>query len=609
VHRPLKIVNTEQMRHLEKRADQSGHSYATMMELAGHAVASAIHLEQPPEMPGTILVLSGPGNNGGDGLVAARYLLQWGQTVQTYCCHRSSEGDANYQHLVEMQAPLVHAEDDPEGSTLGEWLEDASVIVDALLGTGVTRPIEGLLRRMLDSVRQSLEQRPVEPEKPGTAPPSGTPQLTWPAAPEREAASGGRGIERPLVVAVDCPSGLNCDTGAIDPAAIPADLTITFAYPKVGHFHFPGAAAVGHLAMADIGTDPALAQEIPVELATAEMVASLLPARPPDAHKGTFGKALIVAGSVNCTGAAYLAAAGAARAGAGLVTVALPRPLHPILASRLVEATWLLLPHDMGVINPDAIRILEGAMEGYNALLLGPGLTQEKETVRFVHEFLKREFLRRDAAPYHSGAPIGFLVGEGNQHPEKRQAAGPPWPPLVIDADALNALAQDNSWPGWLAGTRAILTPHAGEMARLLHLTADEIQAQRWAHAKEAAQAWKQVVVLKGAYTAIALPDGRLVISPFANPALATAGSGDVLAGLVAGLLAQGLSPVDAAVAGTYVHGLAGEWTRRQIGDAGALAGDLLPHLPEVLRTLHLLRENPVAGSRPGANQSPKTGG
>ncbi|MGQ9583774.1 MAG: NAD(P)H-hydrate epimerase [Anaerolineae bacterium] len=586
VPRPLKIVTTDQMRDLERRADQAGHSYAAMMERAGHAVAAAVHQEWPPGMPGRVLVLAGPGNNGGDGLVAARYLLQWGHAVRVYCCHRSSEGDSNYQRLVEMEAPLARAEDDAGGSTLATWLRDTVVIVDALLGTGVTRPIAGLLKQTLDRVREAPGAGPGEAEEPGPAPQTVTDRLTWPAAPEGPARGRGAVRGHPLVVAVDCPSGLNCDTGALDPAAIPADVTVTFAYPKVGHFQFPGAAAVGRLAVADIAIPPSFAEDIPIELATAEGVAPFLPARPTDAHKGTFGKALVVAGSVNYTGAAYLAAAGAARSGVGLVTVASPRPLHPILASRLAEATWLLLPHNLGVIAPEAIKVLKGALKEYDALLLGPGLTQEKEVVQFVREFLTQSSILGS----HPLPSLGFLASEGSAAAERDAEADSPWPPLVIDADGLNALAQHGDWPGWLAGRQAILTPHPGEMARLRRLSLEEIQSRRWYHAQEAARAWQQVVVLKGAYTAIGLPDGRLVISPFANPALATAGSGDVLAGTITGLLAQGLSPAQAAVAGTYIHGLAGELARQEVGEAGTLAGDLLPLLPKALRAIYAFK-------------------
>lgn len=570
---PLKIVTTQAMRDLERRAHESGHTYADMMELAGRAVAAVVHRDRPPAEGQHVLVLAGPGNNGGDGLVAARYLAQWGHPVRVYCVRRSPEGDANYARLQDIGVDVAHAEADEALAVLQAWLDEAEVLVDALLGTGVSRPIEGVMKKVLDLARRRF--RPGEE----AALSSEVAEVVWPAAPPASAP-----VRRPLVVAVDCPSGLNCDTGALDPAAIRADVTVTFAYPKAGHFLFPGAAAVGTLAVADIGINPAFAAEIPVEVATGEAVAALLPERPPDAHKGTFGKVLIVAGSVNYTGAAYLAAAAAARSGAGLVTVALPRPLHPILASRLAEATWLALPHDLGVIHRDAIPVLEEHLEGYRALLLGPGLTQEKEAVRFVQEFLQRE------VAHHPPPPIGFLKDVAGAPPSGEPKAGPPWPPLVLDADALNALAQSEGWPQWLAGVQAVLTPHAGEMARLLGTTPAEVQAARWQVAAEAAREWNQVVVLKGAFTVTASPDGRLTVNPFANPALATAGSGDVLAGLVTGFLAQGLAPREAAVAGAYVHGLAGERARQATGDAGMLAGDLLPHIPEVLRRLRALR-------------------
>ncbi|MGQ9567046.1 MAG: bifunctional ADP-dependent NAD(P)H-hydrate dehydratase/NAD(P)H-hydrate epimerase [Anaerolineae bacterium] len=572
VRYPLKIVTAQQMRDLERRAHESGHTYVDMMERAGRAVASVIRQDRPPTEEQRVLVLAGPGNNGGDGLVAARYLAQQGYSVRVYCVRRSPEGDVNYGRLQDLGVDVAHAEADEALATLQAWLDEADILVDALLGTGVSRPIEGLMREALDLARRHLRTE-------GRAfPSSGTEGTVWPAAPTVSASA-----RRPLVVAVDCPSGLNCDTGALDPAAIPADVTVTFAYPKAGHFLFPGAAAVGALAVADIGIHPAFAEAVSTEVVTGEAVVALLPDRPLDAHKGTFGKALIVAGSVNYTGAAYLAAAAAARAGTGLVTVALPRPLHPILASRLAEATWLVLPHDMGVIHRDAISVLEEHLEGYRALLLGPGLTQEKEAVRFVREFLQRE------VAHHPPPPIGFLKEVPGTPPPPEPTAGPPWPPLVLDADALNALAQSEGWPQWLSGIRAVLTPHAGEMARLLGITPGEVQAARWRVASEAAREWNQVVVLKGAFTVIAAPDGRLAVNPFANPALATAGSGDVLAGILTGFLAQGLTPWEAAVAGAYVHGLAGELARQATGDAGVLAGDLLPRIPEALQRLYAL--------------------
>jgi NAD(P)H-hydrate epimerase len=356
--------------------------------------------------------------------------------------------------------------------------------------------------------------------------------------------------KEPFVVAVDGPTGLDYDSGALDERAIPADLTVTFAYPKVGHFRFPGARALGELVVADIGTDPALAADVILEAVTPEMVRDWLPSRPPDAHKGTFGKALVVAGSINYTGAAYLSGTAATRAGAGLVTVALPAAIHTAVASHLAEATYLPLPHERGFVAAEAVPVVAEQLASYDALLLGPGLGQEQGTRAFIDALLKN---------------------------------GEPLPPLTIDADGLNALAKMADWAERLPrGT--ILTPHPGEMARLLGGSIKQVQADRVASARDQATAWGQVVVLKGAYTIVAGPDGRMAIEPFANPGLATAGTGDVLAGTIVGLRAQGLGAFESAVAGAYLHGLAGELARGKKGTAGMVAGDVLAHLPQALQ-------------------------
>jgi NAD(P)H-hydrate epimerase len=370
------------------------------------------------------------------------------------------------------------------------------------------------------------------------------------------------------------PSGLNCDSGAVDPVTLPADLTVTFGFPKVGQFLFPGAEYLGELLVADIDIPPSLADDVSVELATPQMVSGLLPKRPLGAHKGTFGKALVVAGSVNYTGAAYLASAAATRVGAGLVTLALAANLHPILASKLSEVTFLLLPHDMGAIVPEAMKILSERVSAYNALLLGPGLGRDEKTIEFVQQFLAREW--RGKRPR-----VGFLV-TGEEEVEGEEGEKEVLPLSVIDADGLNALADRPNWWKYL-GEPNVLTPHPGEMARLVGCGVDEVEADRIGAAREMADRWKQVVTLKGAHTVVATPKGQTVIIPFANPGLATAGSGDVLAGAIVGFLAQGLSPFAAAVAGAYLHGLAGDLVRNEIGAAGMVAGDLLPMLPQAI--------------------------
>ena len=551
----VKIVTVEKMRQLEAETDARGHSYRAMMEEAGKSVALAI-LDRWYGEGMRVLTLVGPGNNGGDGLVASRYLAEAGAQVTVYLWKRR-QADADL--IRDAKVRILHQADDPNFDVLRAVLADTDVIIDALLGTGANRPIQSPLSDLMDVVKAHVASR----RRPGRS------RLLDPHV--RSAPAG----DPIVVVALDCPSGLNNDTGAIDPHAIPADMTVTFASPKVGQLLFPGAAACGELIIADIGIEQPEDPSLP-ELITADWVAERLPQRPPDAHKGTFGKALIVAGSINYTGAAWLAGSAATHVGTGLVTLAVPGPLHDALAAHLHETTWVVLPHDMGVISENAVETVRRYAEGYDALLVGPGLTQEDTTVAFVAQLLT------PAAWNARRAALGFVPAE---EPDSPVEAASPLPPLVVDADALNALAKIEGWYEHLP-RNSILTPHPGEMARLCGLKTKEVQAHRWELAREKAREWGQVVLLKGAYTVIAAPDGRVAVLPFANPALATAGSGDVLAGTIVGLLAQGLEPFEAAVCGGFLHGLAGEFARSDIGEAGVVAGDLIPRLPTVLETL-----------------------
>ena len=555
----MKLVNVEQMRELEKAADAAGLSYATMMDNAGRAVAEVItdRLSFDDSLP--ILILTGPGNNGGDGLVAARYLTEAGYKPVLYVWTRNVDGDENFQLAEKARIPCIWAEKDKKLDRLSKLLWETPVIVDALLGTGASRPIAGPLARILSTVATIRRER--------QAP---TPIIaeTVNGIPDSHELAGAV----PLIVAVDVPSGLDCDSGAVDPHTLPADITVTFAYPKVGQFTAPACDVVGELFVADIGIAPELAKDGQLELITPSMVANLLPARPRHAHKGTFGKALIVAGSTNYTGAACLAAGAAARVGGGLITLGIPRVLHSAVAAQVSEATYLLLPHDLGVLNSGAAKLIVEAAAKYDAMLVGPGLTAEEETVSFIQHLLSTK-------PKTHREQIGFLKTEARDSEQQSL------PPMVIDADGLNALAQmEQWWTSLVPGS--VLTPHPGEMARLLGCSVEQVETDRRSVAHDAARDWGHIVVLKGAYTVLASPDGIVAISPFANPALATAGSGDVLAGCIVGFMAQGLSPWDAAIAGVYIHGLGGELVRSTIGVAGAIAGDVIDYLPEAMRLL-----------------------
>ena len=537
------LVTAEQMRQAEEAANASGLSYEAMMENAGRAVAEAIETEfNVAGRQATILI--GPGNNGGDGLVAARYLADLGAFVSLYIWRRANlEQDPNWQRLRDYALPTFYQQQDPGHRQLADLLQRSAIVVDALLGTGVSRPIEGALADLLIAAGEVVQQRrALRP-----------PTLLDPIDPPEIAEIG------PAIVAVDLPSGLRTDTGALDPLTLPADVTVTFAAAKRGQVLFPGAAYVGQLLMADIGLEETYFPPNLPQLATSVLVGEMLPERPMSGHKGTFGKALIVAGCLNYTGAPALAAGAAYRVGAGLVTVALPGPIQAMVAANLTEATYLLLPHCEGVIASTAAEVVAQSLAQYDALLVGPGLGQAAPTVRFVDALLS-----------------ALAEGEVNPPPAA-------WPPLVFDADALNILAGQPDWWKRLP-QNSILTPHPGEMSRLAQKPIAELEANRLELIPELAQTWGQTIVFKGAFTVIASPEGETVVMPFANPALATAGSGDVLAGCIVGLLGQGRPPFEAAVAGAYLHGLAGELARERFWEGGVLAGDLLPLLPLALK-------------------------
>lgn len=530
-----KIVTVDEMIRIEKAADASGLSYEQMMENAGRAVAQAMLAAWPDLRVGLkVLILVGSGNNGGDGLVAGHYLAEAGAQVAIYLAKERNQQDPNLERMAGHGGLVALASQDQRFRVLKNLLETSDYILDGLLGTGFKLPLKGSLKEIMAFIQTSLERRQTGP----------------------------------VVVAIDCPSGLDCDNGEIVSEAIRADLTVTLAAAKMGLISFPGAEFVGDLVVADIGipSNQKEQSEIELELATAEDIKQLLPVRPRNAHKGTFGKALLVAGSANFPGAALLAGLGACRVGAGLVTLATPSVIQSMLVSQIPEATWVLLPHEMGVISESAADILSQELSNYQALLLGPGFGQEKATGKFIQKLLNF------VGPMRQGGRIGFVRGQ--KEPSESQSLLS-LPPCVIDADGLKLLSQIDNWESLLP-EHSILTPHPGEMSVLTGLDTADIQANRIEIAKQWANKWKHIVVLKGAFTVIAAPDGEEMVLPFATPALATAGTGDVLAGAIVGLLAQGLSPFHAAVAGGWLQGRAGEIAAEYNGStASVIAGDV----------------------------------
>lgn len=567
-----KIVTVEQMRAIEREADAAGHSYAAMMEHAGRAVADRVLARIAGTPDPRIAVIVGPGNNGGDGLVAARLLLhdRPDAAVGAFLLVPRQPDDPVFSQAQEAGVFCIDAPNDKSGGfrALRNLIASADVVIDALFGTSLRLPIAGDAAKVLQTVHKGLLAR-----RPGAQDASSSaPGIPLPATPPA-----------PYVIAVDCPSGLDCDTGALDQHTIAAHETVTFAAAKPGLLTFPGATAVGTLYVADIGLPPRLAalEQVTLELADARSCAERLPARPLDSHKGTFGKALIVAGSLNYIGAAHLAAAAAYRAGAGWVTVGAPEIIVPVLAGLLPEATWLLLPHDLGAISAAAVKVLRAELRQHAALLIGPGLGQEDITAEFLRELLRPE------ETIQRGRAIGFVPAVPEELSQAARDAV--LPPLVLDASALALLAHMPDWPALLP-SNTILTPHPGEFARLAGIDREAVQADRIDSALSHAATWNAIVVLKGAFTVVAAPDGRAAVLPFATPALATAGTGDVLAGTITSLLAQGLAPYDAAVAGAYLHGLAGRLAGEQLGVAGVIAGDVVARLPEAVRQVEATR-------------------
>ncbi len=508
----MHIVTVAEMRELEVRAEREyGLTSQILMENAGKSAADILvqnirHTRSVSELE--FLLLIGPGNNGGDGLVMARYLEKWGAFVSIY---RWKE-----------QRLTVHGQDIAEADTaakLEETISRANYILVALLGTGLSRPLPDSMRTLLGRVRQEREKR-----------------------------------DAVRLVAIDLPTGLNADTGEVDPGTIPGDMTITMACPKQGFFFFPGRGYIGELHVADIGLPLEMTHGLSTEMLTGKMVNSLLPKRPLDSNKGTFGKVMLLCGSLPYPGSAFLAGSAAGRVGAGLVTLAVTEKMLPIYASAFHEATFVLLPEEeAGSLK--RVTTLMDHLEGYRALLMGPGLGQSPYT---------REVILR-------------VLEELRAIPDEKR------PHLVVDADGLNNLSALEHW--WtLLPSGTVITPHPGEMGRLcggLKVSGGNIDRLELARSK--AKEWQVTLALKGACTIIAEPDGHTRINWQANPALATAGTGDVLGGMVAGFLAQKVEPFNAASAAVHLHTAASELVSVDIGNAGLLASDLLDRIPRAM--------------------------
>jgi hydroxyethylthiazole kinase-like uncharacterized protein yjeF len=508
------LTTAQQMKQLDQRTiEEFGLPGPVLMENAARGAVQVIQSQYPQAR--SIAVFCGKGNNGGDGLVIARYFHTQGLKVKVYLAGTKSglKGDAAIQlHLADqVNTPLVELTDRMDIPALKHELIQYDLLVDALLGTGLEKNVQGLFRNVILLMN-----------------------------------------ELPLPkIAIDIPSGLSSDSGHPLGLCTLSDLTVTFGLPKVGQILFPGCRFVGRLFVVDIGIPPIFYPNPKerVELLEPKTLAPFLPKRDPEGHKGLYGHVLVLAGSKGKTGAAAMTCLGALRAGAGLVTLGIAESLNTIMEIKLTEAMTEPLPEgESGALGPKALKRIQSLCEGKKALALGPGLSQSPGTKSLVQALLKR---LKDI-------------------------------PLVIDADGLNALADNPQTLKILAG-RAILTPHPGEMSRLSGQSVKEIQADRIQTARAFSKKYGVVVVLKGARTVIADPEGPIYLNPVAHSILASGGTGDILTGLILGFLSQGLSLTEAACLGVFLHGQAGSWLARERGGQGILASELLEKIPGLI--------------------------
>jgi len=513
----MHLVTTAQMQTLDKRTIEEAKVPGTrLMEQAGRGVVRAIEQRWGPWAGKTVLVYCGKGNNGGDGFVIARLLKK--QQARVYVLLLTDaellthDAAIMYRRFIK-QAGSSAVIARPSSTTIHRTAAThVDFHVDALLGTGISSPVKDRYRDAIEAMNLS-------------------------SAP---------------TVAVDIPSGIHSDTGAVMGVAVRAAMTITFGCPKVGLYVGQAIDHAGDIVTVDIGIPPSYVDDLPVHatLLQKSLVASKLPSRPRSAHKGTFGHAGIIAGSPGKTGAAIMAARAALRIGTGLVTVASPRSLVPILGSTIMEAMSEPMPETRySRLGRSSLTSLIHFANQRTSTALGPGMGTHRETGALIRAFLPK--LERSS---------------------------------VVDADGLNALEGHVSTTLRSCRTPHILTPHPGEMARLLgYSSGTSVNEDRLGLARHFSTTYNVVLVLKGARTVIASPNGQAAICPTGNPGMATAGMGDALTGTIVGLLAQGLNPWDAAICGVYLHGLAGDLAAEKIGEAGLMAGDVIECLPSAL--------------------------
>lgn len=512
----MKVVTSQEMRSIDSMTIQEiGIPGIVLMENAGVSVVKSI--EDNFRGIKNISIFVGKGNNGGDGLVCARHLFNRGYNVKAYLLSPADRfsGDAltNLTIAQNMSIPMsfILSEDDLVQQKME--IAESDLIIDAIFGTGLTGEVRGFISSVIEFLNSS----------------------------------------KVPIVSVDLPSGLDADSGKVLGQCVKAEMTVTMGLPKRGLLLYPGANYVGKLLVADIGIPEKVigSHEIKVNISEASEMIKLLPSRPRDSHKGTFGKVLIIGGSVGLTGAAAMASLSALRVGAGLVTLGIPSSLNDLMEVKLTEVMTMPLPETRSrTFSKNALEVVMNVKKDFDVIAIGPGASREPETALFIQELCKSIDI-----------------------------------PKVIDADALNALAEKKELLGEL-GPQTVLTPHPGEMSRLTGIPVTDIQSDRIGVAQKFAMEHNLILVLKGVPTVIADPSGVIYLNITGNPGLSSGGTGDVLTGMISGLIAQGLSVKEASILGVYLHGLSADLVARNKGEAGIIAGDIIENIPIAINHL-----------------------
>lgn len=509
----MKIVSVDEMIRLENDANNGGLSYDVMMRNAGNGIA--LWMRNNYRLEHGVIGLVGSGNNGGDTLIALSNLAS--HNVRTFVfLVKQRKDDPLIAEYLQAGGVIIDLSENNNLSLLHVVLLQKVTILDGMLGTGFRLPLRGALGSVMGNIHKLIHNLP-----------------------------------EARIIAVDCPSGVDCDTGEVSEHTLHAKTTLTMAAIKQGLLKYPAKSYAGEIELIRIGIpihDLTPERHLP-ELINTEMINRYLPSRSDTGHKGTFGTSLVIAGTEAFTGAAYLAGKAAYRSGCGLVHIATHASVRNALAGQLIEAVWTVLPECEGGYDSDGVAVIQSALESSDALVIGPGWGLHPSNLGFLENLIK-------------AIPNGI--------------------PAIFDADGLKILSRITNW--WKKiPENTVLTPHPGEMSVLTELKIKEIEENRWKIAEEYAQKWGVTLVIKGAMTVVGTPSGQVFINPIGDSALATAGSGDVLSGIIGGLLAQRVPSKKAAILGVWTHGEAGQKAHKTIGSAsGVTALDILNQVGKV---------------------------